>query len=136
MDPSWFFPFADFILKPVYIDSVWDPEYVFHLDFEALQLIMCVANTCSHFRKYMHSRVEYFAVKLAFWLASQMQSQSWISPAQEVVSLVRPIWSDMKKLHCGPNAALHRELFLQKPLEEMTPEELMCLRENLRRSLL
>ena len=136
MDRSWVFPFADFILKPVYTDCVWDDEFVFHLDFDSLQLIINVAKTCSHFRRYLHTRVEYFAVKLAFWHAAQLPPNSWLLPSEEVVRLLRPIWSDMKKLQCGPHAALHRDLYLHKPLEEMTPQELMCLRENLQRSVL
>lgn len=134
MDLSWGFPFVDFVLQPVYIDCAWDEGFVSDLDFDSLQLIMIVAKACSHLRWYLHSRVEYFAVKLAFWHGAQLPPNSWVLPSEEVVTQLRPIWCDMKKLQCGPHAAFHRYLYLYKPLREMTPHELMCLRQKLQRS--
>lgn len=135
MDPTFVATFADFILQSIHTDCVWDPEFQFHLDFESLQLIVDLARTCSLFRTYLHTRVEYFALKLAVYYAAISEVPYWISPAQQVVYQVRTIWSDFKKLQCGPQAAFYRSVYVHKPLAEMSPEELMSLHEELQRSV-
>jgi hypothetical protein len=66
-------PIVDTLLKRVYIDWPLDPEYVRDPSFESLRVIMDAGRASSHLRRYLRSRLEYYAVKLAFFKAANPQ---------------------------------------------------------------
>jgi hypothetical protein len=73
MDQRWVMPVVDTLLKRVYIDQPLDSEYVRDPSFESLWVIMDAGRAASHLRRYLRSRLEYYAVKLAFLEAANPQ---------------------------------------------------------------
>jgi hypothetical protein len=66
-------PVVDTLLKRVYIDRPLDQEYVRDLSFESLRVIMDAGRASSHLWRYLYSRLEYYAVKVAFFEAANPQ---------------------------------------------------------------
>jgi hypothetical protein len=73
MDQRWVMPVVDTVLKRVYIDWPLDPEYVRDPNFESLRVIMDAGRASSHLQRYLCSRLESYAVKLAFFEAANPQ---------------------------------------------------------------
>jgi hypothetical protein len=73
MDQQWVMPIEDTLLERVYIDRPLDPEYVRDPSFESLRVIMDAGRASSHLRRYLRSRLEHYAVKLAFLEAAHPQ---------------------------------------------------------------
>jgi hypothetical protein len=73
MDQRWVMPVMETLLKRVYIDRPLDPEYVRDPSFESLRVIMDVGRASSHLWRYLHNRLEYYIVKLAFFEAANPQ---------------------------------------------------------------
>jgi hypothetical protein len=63
----------DTLLKRVYIDWPLDPEYVRDPSFESLRVIMDAGRASSHLWRYLRSRLEYYAIKLAFFETANPQ---------------------------------------------------------------
>jgi hypothetical protein len=57
----------------IYIDRPLDPEYVRVPSFESLQVIMDAGRASSHLRRNLCNRLDYYAVKLAFFKAANPQ---------------------------------------------------------------
>jgi hypothetical protein len=66
-------PVVDTLLKRVYIDRPLDPDYVRDPNFESLRVIVDAGRASSHIQRYLRSRMEYYAVKLAFLEAANPQ---------------------------------------------------------------
>jgi hypothetical protein len=64
---------VDTLLKRVYIDWPLDPEYVRDPNFESLRVIMDAGRASSHLWRCLCSRLEYYAMKLAFFEAANPQ---------------------------------------------------------------
>jgi hypothetical protein len=73
MDQRWVMSVVDTLLKQVYIDWPLDLEYVRDPSFESLRVIMDAGRASSHLRRYLRSRLEYYAVKLAFFETANPQ---------------------------------------------------------------
>jgi hypothetical protein len=73
MDQRWVMPVVDTLFKWVYIDWPLDPKYVRDPSFESLRVIMDAGRASSHLRRYLHSRLENYAVKLAFLEVTNLQ---------------------------------------------------------------
>jgi hypothetical protein len=87
-------PIVDTLFKRVYIDRPLDPEYVRDPNFESLRVIMDARRASSHLRRYLRSRLEYYAVKLAFLEAANPQ---WVPRITSLSSLPQASLRDLKR---------------------------------------
>jgi hypothetical protein len=86
MDQQWVMPIVDTLLKQLYTDRPLDLEYVRDPSFESLRVIMDVGRASLHLRRYLHSRLEYYTVKLAFFEAANPQ---WVPGITSLLGLPR-----------------------------------------------
>jgi hypothetical protein len=79
----------------IYIDRPLDPEYVRDLSFESLGVIMDAGRASSHLQRYLRSRLDYYAMKLAFFEGSKPQR------VPEITSLSGLPWASLRDLEQG-----------------------------------
>jgi hypothetical protein len=61
-------------------------------------MVMDAGRASSHLQNYMHSRLEYYSVKLAFFETTNLEPPLWVTRQEYVVYKTYENWRQLKKL--------------------------------------